>query len=120
ISDRAKYRRGGAQFQIRHRSTDERFDIQLANSLLLDGNNSPNIFNSTTGLLLSPNFPLVDELGNYTARAGNPARDKEATAISKTYNMRSTLRMGYRVLDGLTAVLSGGYNRLNATQTQLF
>src|SRR5690606_23046437 len=88
ISDRAKYRRGGVQFQLRHRSADERFDIQLANSLMLDGNSSPNIYNALAVLFQSPNYPLLDELGNYTARGGNPARDKEATTSAKNYNTR--------------------------------
>jgi len=121
LSDKANYQRGGLQATIDHRSKDQRLHIQLSNSVLLDDNSSPNVQNAVNAMLLSPNYPLYTEGGDYYWRSTtNPLAEMNATTSAKTDNLSGNLTLDYRVIKNLIFKISTGYNKININQQQLY
>lgn len=120
ISDLARYTRANALIRALHQSKDQKFRLQLSSSLSFEHNKSPNLQNAFYGIMLSPNFPLVDQNGNYTSRGGNPLRDRNASINAKTQNILTNLSLAYQLTKPLALKVSLGYNNINTDQIQLF
>ncbi|MBC8986677.1 SusC/RagA family TonB-linked outer membrane protein [Pedobacter sp. N36a] len=120
LSDLAKYTRGGLHFNLNHRSSDQKFQLQLTNSIILDNNRSPNLQGASSGLLLPPNFPLINTSGNYQWRGTNPLAEMNATTTAKTDNIITNINLSYELFNSLNFKLSTGYSKINTNQVQLF
>lgn len=120
VSDRAIYTRGGVYLNLRHQSENKRLELVLSNALVLDKNNSPNLQNASSGILLPPNFPLMDVNGQYFWRRSNPLAERNATTRARTNNIISNLTLSYVLHPDLKFKASAGYNKIDINQVQLF
>jgi TonB-linked SusC/RagA family outer membrane protein len=102
---------------VHHTSTDNRLTIDLGTDFSFDQNNSAQSGNSK--VLNPPNLPdLRDAAGNLVWNYKGAdltnyqfyANLKEPT-LAQTYNLNSTLRLGYKILPGLSVTGNFGYSR---------
>ena len=112
------YDRGTSNFTLNHKSTDKRFTLDFNAKYSADKNL---LYNSglkagLASLSLPPNAPaLYDDRGqlNWEENGGafdNPLADFLRKYQIKTYNVLSSLKMGYRLADGLTFRSGFGFN----------
>jgi len=120
ISKSAEYTRGGIHFNLRHLSSDKKFELQLTNSLTLDNNSSPTLQDASSPLLLPPNFPLTDGNGQLYWGGVNPLAEMNATSNTKTDYIVTNLILRYNITNDLKITVSSGYNKINIDQVQLF
>lgn len=119
ISDQSNYLRGGIHLNLNHKSSNKKFELQMTNSITIDGNKSPNLANAYSTITLPPNLPLTTN-GQPTLWFGNPAMDLSSTTNVQTNNIISSISLSYVILNNLKFKVSGGYNKININQQLLF
>ncbi|ASZ13896.1 SusC/RagA family TonB-linked outer membrane protein [Chitinophaga pendula] len=104
---------------ISHNSSDQRFNLNFNTSYIVNNNLSPTQDISVYSFL-PPNMPAwLDNSGNVTWENNlliNPYAIMRNTAKAKTNNLLANLRMGYKILPGLTLQGSIGYNLMGTDQ----
>lgn len=101
---------------LHHVSSNNRFSIDLTNDYGYGQNNSPG---SVTQILLPPNLPdLLDSKGNLVwSYKGADLSDYQFYSYLKqsvnvqNYNLNNSLRLSYKILNGLTFSANLGYSR---------
>lgn len=112
---------------LNYASLNNRFTVDFGFDYAYEQNNSAANTSLLTGILAPPNFPDL-----YTAE-GNPAwRYKNYNAAQfvqyaaalkqpsqlNVYNMKNSMALGYRILDGLKLNVNLGYNRIVSNEDQ--
>jgi TonB-linked SusC/RagA family outer membrane protein len=111
------YQRGGGHFSLQHNSSNNKFYLSFNSSYTFDRNNA--IASATnTNLLLVPNYPLYDTLGNLNWVGGsNPIASTRQFAKNQSNTFISSTQLQYTVADGLNLKASFGYT--NTTLSSL-
>jgi len=117
-----RYNRGGLQSTISHVSDNGRFRINLSSIYNVDKTHLSNPVSASTSMfLLPPNYPLFNEDGNYNWYAGHNVEAQQlARSHANTNNFIGNLFTTYSLPIGVELKISGGYNRRNLSQRQLF
>lgn len=113
------YQRGAVNMGMNHKSADKKFDLSASLKYTADMNKSF-VSDLTQYYNLSPNFPIYQPDGKYFwfSTAQNPIALFERDYESQTNNMFGNVLAKYKILDGLSAQVSLGYNRMTLRQTQ--
>lgn len=115
------YQRGGIHFSMHHTSLDGRFYVQFSNSLVLDNNRLTNLTTDNSDILLPPNYPIYDALGNYNWNNGaNPIAESNAVSKATTVNTVNNVLLQYSFIKDLKIKVSAGYNQIGLDQTQIY
>ncbi len=117
-----RYNRGGLQSTIGHVSDNGRFKINLSSIYNIDKTHLSNPIDASTSMfLLPPNYPLFNEDGSYNWYAGHNVEAQQlARSHANTNNFVGNLFTTYSLPIGIDLKISGGYNRKNLSQRQLF
>lgn len=113
------YQRGAANLSMNHKSANSRFNLSTSLKYTADFNKSF-ITDLTQYYNLPPNFPVYGADGKYywVGNTQNPMALFERDYDSQTNNLFGNVLAKYNILDGLSAQLSLGYNRMTLKQTQ--
>jgi TonB-linked SusC/RagA family outer membrane protein len=113
------YNRGAMNFNLNHKSLDNKFSMTTSVKFVGDQNNSLPT-DVTQYYNLAPNFPTYNPDGSYYwyGNDQNPIAFFERKYKSATQNLSGNTILKYNILSGLTAQVSAGYNRINMKQTQ--
>jgi TonB-linked SusC/RagA family outer membrane protein len=109
------YKRGSLNFNINHNSTNKKFNIGLSASYNTDKNKLP-VIDYTSFQTLPPDLPaLYDSTGKLNWEMGGVSFDNPMAYLSQSYtvtsdNLLSNLQLSYKLVEGLTAKISLGYN----------
>ena len=109
------YKRGSLNLNINHNSSDRKFNIGLTASYNTDKNKLP-VTDYTSFQTLPPDLPtLYDSIGGLNWEMGGVPFDNPMAYLRQSYtvtsdNLLSNLQLSYRLLEGLTAKISLGYN----------
>lgn len=114
-------------FNLTHSSTDKRFQLTLSGGYTRDNNTLPQADLTSNALSTAPNAPVLynaDGSLNWqvisgTATFNNPLAYTLRTAQSISNGLISKLALNYRIFDGFTFKVNGGYNRATANQTNI-
>jgi TonB-linked SusC/RagA family outer membrane protein len=113
---------------IHHSSIDQRFTVDFSNNYSYDENNSAGNPDVLQAFTLAPDYPsLLNPDGSLVwdykgldlgqlSGVSNPLSYLKDKYQATTYNLISSLQIGYRVLPGLTIRSSFGYNTFNAKE----
>lgn len=113
------YNRGAFNFNLNHKSHDNKFTLSTSVKYVTDENNSLPT-DLTQYYNLPPNMPIYNPDGSYywIGNEQNPIAYFERKYVSTTQNLSGNVLAKYNILDGLSAQLSAGYNRISMKQTQ--
>lgn len=113
------YQRGAVNMSLNHKSADNKFNLSTSLKYTADLNKSF-ITDLTQYYNLSPNFPVYGPDGKYywVGNSQNPMALFERDYESQTNNLFGNVLAKYNILDGLSAQVSLGYNRMTLKQTQ--
>jgi TonB-dependent starch-binding outer membrane protein SusC len=104
----SRYKRGGVKIGIDHNSADNKFTTSVSAIFTADNNKGipiPYNFN------ISPNFPSYTSSGAYNFIGGDsPDAIATQSIVSITKNLISNGQFKYKIIDGLSAQISLGYN----------
>jgi TonB-linked SusC/RagA family outer membrane protein len=113
---------------LNYASLENRFTIDFGFDYAYELNNSAASPSLITGILAPPNFPDLltpDGKPNWNYKGYNTSQFVQYAAALKqpsllnVYNMKNSLALGYRVLEGLRFNVNLGYNRLTSNEDQL-
>ncbi len=114
------YNRGTGHFSLDHNSKDGRFGFRASASYSGEKNNSLSsdmsyVYN------LAPNYPEFDANGNYYwfSNDQNPIAPLSRGYESKTRNLITNGEIRYKIINGLTAKVTGGYTHNTMDQMSL-
>ncbi|SFE45384.1 TonB-linked outer membrane protein, SusC/RagA family [Chitinophaga sp. CF118] len=114
------YKRGTFDFMLNHKSTDKHFTVDFNGKYSLDNNR---LYNAVlASILLPPNAPDLHDVSGHLnwaengAYFNNPLAEFLKKYDIKTYNALASLKLGYRIFEGLTFRSSFGYNRLTTKE----
>jgi TonB-linked SusC/RagA family outer membrane protein len=114
------YNRGTLNFTLNHKSADKRFNVDFNAKYAADKNH---LYQTTfLSLFLAPNAPaLHDSAGNLNweeqgVTFDNPLADFLRKYEIQTDNVLSNLKLGYKLMDGLTVRSSVGLNWLKTKE----
>jgi TonB-linked SusC/RagA family outer membrane protein len=113
--------KGAVHFNLDANSTDNKFKLQFSGNFMADNNQLPQTDLTQTALLLEPNAPALlnedssinwapDANGNTTLNMANVMIQRYKKYVNKTYNLVSSLSMGYAIFPGLDVKSSFGFN----------
>lgn len=119
VSGNQGYHRGAVNFNLNHKSADNKFNFTASVKYVGDKNNSM-ATDVTQYYNTSPNYPIYAADGTYyfPTSGQNPMAYLERTYVSTTDNLLSNAIAKYTILPGLNAQLSLGYNRITMKQTK--
>lgn len=114
-------KKGSVHFNIDANSTNNNFKLQFSGNFMADNNQLPQSDLTANGLLMEPNAPALlnedgsinwapDADGNTTLSDANVMLQRYYKYVNKTYNLVSSLSMGYTLLPGLDVKSSFGFN----------
>ncbi|MBS1663039.1 MAG: SusC/RagA family TonB-linked outer membrane protein [Bacteroidetes bacterium] len=106
-----------------HASTDNRLSVDFGSDYSYDGNNSA-AFGGANIAFAPPNLPeLLDPSGNLVWKyKGVNLQSYQfysgllRPTMTKNYNMNQTVRIGYKIMTGLSFTVNMGYNRNNTAE----
>ncbi|MBP4137247.1 SusC/RagA family TonB-linked outer membrane protein [Flavobacterium geliluteum] len=117
------YRKGGSQFNLNHRSQDNKFRLTFSTGYNSQNNNQPAFDFTYDARSLTPNAPkLYDSNGNLNWENGtwdNPLRNLNAKFESKTNNFIANCVLSYELFSGLIIKSNIGYTDLNTLETRI-
>lgn len=115
------YQRGGLTVQIRHRSANNKFDLQFSSQLGLQNNDLSNASQGIGNINLAPNFPLTHPDGSFNWDAyANIAAAIQARSKTKINHTISNINAGYQLSDALRFSANAGYTKSNYDQSLIF
>jgi TonB-linked SusC/RagA family outer membrane protein len=111
--------KGAMNMSINHKSMDDRFKISGSLKYVADENNSL-AADLTSFFNMVPNYPIYDGAGAFYwyGNDQNPIAYLERKSLSKSQNILGNLNASYRVTDGLSLRVTGGFNRMTMNQVQ--
>jgi TonB-dependent starch-binding outer membrane protein SusC len=113
--------KGAVHFNLDANSANNNFKLQFSGNFMADNNQLPQTDLTQTGLLMEPHAPALlnedgsinwapDANGNTTLSDANVMIQRYNKYVNKTYNLVSSLTMGYTILPGLDVKSSFGFN----------
>ncbi|SMC74409.1 TonB-linked outer membrane protein, SusC/RagA family [Pedobacter africanus] len=113
------YNRGAFNFNVNHKSANDKFSVAASVKYIADENNSLPT-DLTQYYNLAPNTPIYNPNGSFywNGNDQNPIAYFERKYLSNTNNLLGNVVIKYNVLPNLTAQLNTGYNRMSMKQTQ--
>lgn len=116
------YRKGGANFNINHRSENNRLKLTFSGNYTAQNNNQPAMDLTIESRRLSPNAPaLYDAQGNLNWENGtwvNPLASLKSEFIAKTNDLVSNTLISYEIMPSLEIKSSFGYTDTRNTETR--
>ena len=116
------YKKGGAQFNMNHRSEDNKFKFNFSTGYTVQDNDQPAFDLTTSARYLAPNAPaLYDAAGNLNWENGtwqNPLRYLTATFQSKTNDLVSNAVLSYELFPNVILKSNFGFTDLRHTETR--
>jgi TonB-linked SusC/RagA family outer membrane protein len=114
-------KKGAVHFNLDANSADNKFKLQFSGNFMADKNQLPQTDLTQIGLLMEPNAPALlnedgsinwapDANGNTTLGDANVMIRQYQKYVNKTYNLVSSLSMGYTIFPGLDLKSSFGFN----------
>ncbi|WP_293906104.1 SusC/RagA family TonB-linked outer membrane protein [Sphingobacterium sp. UBA5670] len=121
-------KKSSGHFNLNHKSEDDRFQLSLTTSYVLDKNNNISSDLTNLGVIIPPNYPdLFDSNGNLLWEYkgvplyyDNPYAYLKTSYTAKSSNLNSSLNLSYRVLPEVKLMLNGGYNAIQINETSLY
>ncbi|MET1054473.1 MAG: TonB-dependent receptor [Pedobacter sp.] len=113
------YQRGAFNFNLNHKSADNKFSLSTSVKYVGDQNNSMPT-DVTQYYNTSPNYPIYNADGTFywpTTGGQNPIAYLERQYLSTTQNLSGNTVAKYVILPGFNAQVSAGYNRISMKQT---
>lgn len=121
FSDDFADKKGSVHFNVDANSVDNKFKLQFAGNFMADNNQLPQTDLTQIGLLLEPDAPsllnqdgsinwALDANGSSTLGVANVMVQQYKKYVNKTYNLVSSLSMGYTLFPGLEVKSSFGFN----------
>jgi TonB-linked SusC/RagA family outer membrane protein len=113
--------KGAVHFNLDANSSDNKFKLQFSGNFMADNNQLPQYDPTQYALLLEPDAPSLlnkdgsinwapDANGNTTLSDANVMIQQYQKYVNKTYNLVSSLSMGYTILPGLDVKSNFGFN----------
>ncbi|MHC0443078.1 SusC/RagA family TonB-linked outer membrane protein [Flavobacterium sp. 3-210] len=116
------YKKGGAQFNLNHHSTDNKFKLNFAAGYNVQDNDQPTSDFTYDARALPPNAPaLYDKDGNLNWENGtweNPLRYLNARFGSKTNDLIANTVLSYELARGLVIKTNMGFTDLSTIETR--
>jgi hypothetical protein len=116
------YKKGGSQFNLNHRSPDDKFKATVSASYTLQDNNQPAFDLTYEARSLAPNAPalyLPDGSLNWeNGTWENPLRNLNAQYKSTTKDLIANTVVSYEILPDLYLKSSMGYTHLSTLETR--
>jgi TonB-linked SusC/RagA family outer membrane protein len=116
------YKKRGAQFNMSHRSDDNKFKLTFAAGYNLQDNNQPAYDLTASSRYLAPNAPeLYDEAGNLNWANGtwqNPLRYLSANFDSKTNDLVASAVLSYELFPNVIFKSNFGFTDLQHNETR--
>lgn len=118
-------KKGSLHFNITSNSPNQKFNLQLSGSYMLDNNMAPFASPVSSALSLPPVAPPLyksDGSLNWqpdasgTSTFNNPIAGASLKAISKTNNLVSNLQLSYEIIPGLRLRGSFGFNNMQLNE----
>jgi TonB-linked SusC/RagA family outer membrane protein len=114
-------KKGAVHFNLDANSANNKFKLQFSGNFMADNNQLPQTDLTQNALLLEPNAPPLlneegsinwapDANGNTTLSDANVMIQQYQKYVNKTYNLVSSLSMGYTIFPGLDLKSSFGFN----------
>lgn len=121
-------KKSSGHINLNHKSEDNKFQLSLTTSYVLDKNN--NISTDLTGqaVILPPNYPdlfdlnenLIWEYKGVPLYYDNPYAYMKTSYTANSSNLNSSLNLSYRILPELKLMVNGGYNAIQINETSLY
>ncbi|MDX6192075.1 SusC/RagA family TonB-linked outer membrane protein [Flavobacterium sp. Fl-318] len=116
------YKKGDSQFNLSHRSEDNKFRVTLSAGYNSQNNDQPAFDFTYDARSLAPNAPaLYDANGNLNWENGtwdNPLRNLNAKFEAKTNDLIANSVLSYELCQGLIIKSSFGYTNLSTVETR--
>ncbi|MDQ6532121.1 SusC/RagA family TonB-linked outer membrane protein [Flavobacterium sp. LHD-85] len=116
------YKKGSANFNVNHQSSDGRFRLVLTAGYTIQNNDQPATDFTSEARLIVPNAPqLYNPDGSLNWANGtwdNPLRSLNAEYLSKTKDILANTVLSYKITDELLLKSSFGYTDLRHTETR--
>jgi TonB-linked SusC/RagA family outer membrane protein len=112
---------------LNYGSSDNRFSIDFGFDYSYERNNSAASTSLISSILTPPNFPdlyTADGKPNWNYKGYNTSQFVQYSAALKqpsqlnAYNLKNSLTLGYRILNGLKLNVNLGYNRILSNENQ--
>ena len=114
-------KKGSVHVNLDANSADNKFKLQFSGNFMADNNQLPQTDLTQNGLLMEPDAPALlnadgsinwapDANGNSTLGDANVMIQRYLKYVNKTYNLVSSLSMGYTIFPGLDLKSSFGFN----------
>lgn len=119
------YNRSSFNFNLQHKSADERFTLGLSTIFSGDKNDVALLDQTSIAYSLPPNFPLYNEDGSlYWSGISfsvppNPLGQLNQRVSNKGSNLVTNLNLGYRIAKGLNFKSNLGYGKSDMDQMRL-
>lgn len=116
------YNRGAANFNLNHKSADNKFSFTASAKYVGDQNRSVPT-DAAQYYNLTPNIPIYTPDGGYyyrTINDQNPIASFERKYLSTSQNLSTNALVKYNIFEGLNAQVSAGYNRMTMKQIQTY
>jgi TonB-linked SusC/RagA family outer membrane protein len=121
FSDDFADKKGAVHFNVDANSANNTFKLQFSGNFMADNNQLPSNDITQYALLLEPHAPALlnedgsinwapDASGNTTLSDANVMINRYLKYLNKTYNLVSSLMLGYTILPGLEVKSSMGFN----------
>src|SRR5262249_9805704 len=121
FSDDFADKKGSIHFNLDVNSPDNKLKLQFSGNFMADNNQLPQFDITQNALLLEPNAPSLlnengsinwapDANGNTTLSYANVMALQYQMYVNKTYNLVSSLSMGYTLFRGLDLKSSFGFS----------
>jgi TonB-linked SusC/RagA family outer membrane protein len=116
------YKKGGAQFNMNHRSEDDKFKFSFSTGYNIQNNDQPAFDLTSISRYLAPNAPaLYDDAGNLNWENStwqNPLSNLAATFESQTNDLVSNAVLSYEIFPNLVLKSNFGFTDLRHTETR--
>lgn len=117
------YRKGGGNFSLSHRSSDDRLKLTLSANYIAQNNVQPAYDFTRDSWRLAPNAPaLYDQDGNLNwenSTWANPLANNAAEFKARTNDLSVNGVISYAILPSLEVKLSAGYNDTRHRETRI-
>lgn len=117
------YKKGGGQFNLNHRSENERFKINFSAGYNIQDNNQPSYDFTYDARALAPNAPALyqpnGELNWENGTWSNPLRNLNTKYESKTNDLVANTLISYEIVPDLFLKSSFGYTSLATLETRI-
>jgi TonB-linked SusC/RagA family outer membrane protein len=116
------YKKGGVQFNMGHRSEDNKFKFTFSTGYTIQDNDQPAFDLTRSARYLAPNAPaLYDDAGNLNWENStwqNPLSNLAATFKSKTNDLVSNAVLSYELFHNVVLKSNFGFTDLKHTETR--